>query len=175
MYKSTSKLFQSFEYIAPDHYKQCVLALFETVKNVKTFSQSTKQKLKKHVIELQTQKSLDTSDVKEKVASVDAQETLIQVLNARGKKGTDRKEQIEILKSLISVSKTNTFKVRVLLVLISCQFDFSYNGVLGIELWKSNFSYLMELLDILDVSPDIVVSPLADEPIDDNLVVYKLI
>lgn len=63
---------------------------------------------------------------------------LREVSEARGKKNTNREEQVRILERLLVVANTPFQKIRVLLSLISAQFDFtvSLSGYMSIALWK---------------------------------------
>ncbi|KAG0336898.1 Translation initiation factor 3 subunit c [Podila humilis] len=64
---------------------------------------------------------------------------LREVAEARGKKNTNREEQVRILERLLVVANTPFQKIRVLLSLISAQFDFAVglSGYMSIPLWKS--------------------------------------
>ncbi|CAH1764572.1 10360_t:CDS:2 [Entrophospora sp. SA101] len=57
--------------------------------------------------------------------SEDLYRKLLEVMEARGKKNTDRLEQIKILQSLLEVASTPYQQIRVLLALIPAQFDYS--------------------------------------------------
>lgn len=85
--------------------------------------------------------------------------TLQSVLEARGKKNTDRQEQLMILEKLLSISTTTYQKVRVLLALVSSQFDYnpSVTTHLPTDAWKSARSRLDELLTLLSTEPQFVV------------------
>lgn len=63
---------------------------------------------------------------------------LREVAEARGKKNTNREEQVRILERLLVVANTPFQKIRVLLSLISAQFDFAVglSGYMSIPLWK---------------------------------------
>jgi translation initiation factor 3 subunit C len=63
---------------------------------------------------------------------------LREVIDARGKKNTNREEQVKILERLLVVANTPYQKIIVLLNLISAQFDFAtgISGYMNISLWK---------------------------------------
>ncbi|KAF9180112.1 Translation initiation factor 3 subunit c [Haplosporangium sp. Z 767] len=77
---------------------------------------------------------------------------LREVADARGKKNTNREEQVRILEKLLVVANTPYQKIRVLLGLISAQFDFAVglSGYMNIPLWKKAEKYLNSLLTILE-------------------------
>ena len=63
---------------------------------------------------------------------------LREVAEARGKKNTNREEQVRVLEKLLHISNTPYQKIRVFLSLISAQFDFAVglSGYMSIPLWK---------------------------------------
>ena len=63
---------------------------------------------------------------------------LKEVADARGKKNTNREEQARILEKLLIVANSPYQRIRVLLALISAQFDFTVgvSGYMTISLWK---------------------------------------
>ncbi|KAL5532888.1 NIP1 [Sanghuangporus sanghuang] len=77
------------------------------------------------------------------------------IQEARGKKNTDRAEQIRILEKLLDVAATVYQRLRVLLGLISARFD--YNSSIAthmpIELWTSAQREVDTLINILAVEP----------------------
>ncbi|KAK3827447.1 MAG: eukaryotic translation initiation factor 3 subunit 8 N-terminus-domain-containing protein [Benniella sp.] len=84
---------------------------------------------------------------------------LKEVIDARGKKNTNREEQVRILERLLVVANSPYQKIRVLLSLISAQFDFAVglSGYMGIPLWKNAEKYVNLLLTILESNPGYVV------------------
>ncbi|KAF9975058.1 Translation initiation factor 3 subunit c [Actinomortierella ambigua] len=99
---------------------------------------------------------------------------LREVNDARGKKNTDREEQARILERLLTVASTPYQKIRVLLALISAQFDFAIglSGYMAIPLWKTAYKHLNSLLVILENNPNFVVQesvPETDEDLDKDL------
>jgi len=85
--------------------------------------------------------------------------TLQSVLEARGKKNTDRQEQLMILDKLLSISTTTYQRIRVLLALISSQFDYNPATTthLPTEAWKSARVRLDELLNLLSTETQFIV------------------
>ncbi|MBW0500433.1 hypothetical protein O181_040148 [Austropuccinia psidii MF-1] len=77
--------------------------------------------------------------------------TLQSVLEARGKKNTDRQEQLTILEKLLSISTTTYQRIRILLALISSQFDYNPSIMthLPADAWKVARARLDELLILL--------------------------
>ncbi|KAG0317212.1 Translation initiation factor 3 subunit c [Dissophora globulifera] len=101
---------------------------------------------------------------------------LREVVDARGKKNTNREEQVRILERLLVVANTPYQKIRVLLNLISAQFDFSVglSGYMSIPLWKSAEKFLNSLLTILEANPGYVVKEnVPDEDDGDKDRVYE--
>ncbi|KAF9102651.1 Translation initiation factor 3 subunit c, partial [Mortierella sp. GBA35] len=84
---------------------------------------------------------------------------LREVADARGKKNTNREEQARILERLLVVANSPYQKIRVLLALISAQFDFAVgvSGYMTISLWKNADKYLNNLLTILESNPEYIV------------------
>ncbi|KAF9131992.1 Translation initiation factor 3 subunit c [Mortierella sp. 14UC] len=84
---------------------------------------------------------------------------LREVVDARGKKNTNREEQVKILERLLVVANTPYQKILVLLNLISAQFDFAtgISGYMNIPLWKNAEKFLNNLLTILEANPLYIV------------------
>ena len=89
---------------------------------------------------------------------------LCEVLEARGKKATDRGEQIDILIKLLPVAKTPIHKIKVLLTLISSRFDLNQNmnAAQSIDMWKSAETEINQVFDILEQNELIVLSELGE-------------
>ncbi|KAG0262626.1 Translation initiation factor 3 subunit c [Actinomortierella ambigua] len=94
---------------------------------------------------------------------------LREVNDARGKKNTDREEQARILEKLLTVASTPYQKIRVLLALVSAQFDFAIglSGFMSIPLWKTAHKHLNSLLVILENNPNFVVQESVPEDEED--------
>ncbi|KAF2665791.1 eukaryotic translation initiation factor 3 subunit 8 [Microthyrium microscopicum] len=95
---------------------------------------------------------------------------LRQISESRGRKGTDRAEQIRILEKLLDVATVDYQRIRVLISLISARFDTtSTTGVaLDIAHWKAAQQELQKLFEILEAATNIVVVEGAEEWEDDE-------
>ncbi|KAF9111228.1 Translation initiation factor 3 subunit c [Mortierella sp. AM989] len=93
---------------------------------------------------------------------------LREIAEARGKKNTNREEQVRILERLLVIANTPYQKIRVLLSLISAQFDFAIgiSGYMNLPLWKSAEKYLNSLLTVLEANTGYVVKE--DVPEEDE-------
>jgi translation initiation factor 3 subunit C len=92
------------------------------------------------------------------------------IMESRGKKNTDRTEQIKIMEKLYEVATTPYQQVRVLLTLISTRFDLT-TGVqtfMSQEQWKAAEQELANLLNVLKGNPELVVVENAEEWEDDE-------
>ncbi|KAL3426937.1 eukaryotic translation initiation factor 3 subunit 8 [Phlyctema vagabunda] len=92
------------------------------------------------------------------------------IMESRGKKNTDRTEQIKIMEKLYEVAATPYQRVRVLLTIISTRFD-SSTGVqtfMSQEQWKAAEQEFGTLLKVLEENKDIVVVEQAEEWEDDE-------
>jgi translation initiation factor 3 subunit C len=92
------------------------------------------------------------------------------IMESRGKKNTDRAEQIRIMEKLYEVATTPYQRIRVLLTLISTRFDLS-TGVqtfMSQEQWKLAEQEFGTLLKVLEANPDLVVIENAEEWEDDD-------
>lgn len=92
------------------------------------------------------------------------------ILESRGKKNTDRTEQIKVMERLLEVANTPYQRVRVLLALVSTRFDLS-TGVqtfMSQEQWKAAEQEFGSLLQVLEANPDLVVVENAEEWEDDE-------
>ncbi|RUS32482.1 eukaryotic translation initiation factor 3 subunit 8 N-terminus-domain-containing protein [Jimgerdemannia flammicorona] len=110
---------------------------------------------------------------------------LREVLDARGKKfmnssiphifpahkqNTDRTEQVTVLKRLLVIAATPYSRVRVLIALISSQFDYnlSMTAFMSVELWKSAEREITQLLIILEENPQYEIREDVEEIDDDD-------
>ncbi len=92
------------------------------------------------------------------------------IMESRGKKNTDRAEQIRIMEKLYEVATTPYQRIRVLLTLISTRFDLS-TGVqtfMPQEQWNLAEQEFGSLLKVLEANPDLIVIETAEEWEDDE-------
>ncbi|KAJ3499861.1 hypothetical protein NLJ89_g10047 [Agrocybe chaxingu] len=87
------------------------------------------------------------------------------VQEARGKKNTDRAEQIRILEALVEVAVTSYQRIRVLLALISSRFDYnsSVSNYMPIELWLSAQREVDLLVSIVASDTNYSIQELTDD------------
>ncbi|CCM00393.1 uncharacterized protein FIBRA_02423 [Fibroporia radiculosa] len=87
------------------------------------------------------------------------------VQEARGKKNTDRQEQIRILEKLLEVAVTAYQRIRVLLTLVSARFDYnsSVSTHMPIELWTSAQREVDQLIAIIIQEPGYSIQELTED------------
>ena len=93
------------------------------------------------------------------------------IIESRGKKNTDRTEQIRIMERLLEVANTPYQKIRVLLTLVSTRFDVigtSTQNYMSQESWKAAEREYTQLLQTLEDSSTYVVVEGAEEWEDDD-------
>jgi translation initiation factor 3 subunit C len=92
------------------------------------------------------------------------------IVEARGRKNTDRLEQIRVMEKLHDVAVNDYQKIRVLLTLISTRFDLTSGtgSQMSQEQWKLAEHEFSELLEILESTQEIVVIENAEEWEDDE-------
>ncbi|KAK3334040.1 eukaryotic translation initiation factor 3 subunit 8 [Cercophora scortea] len=92
------------------------------------------------------------------------------IMESRGKKNTDRLEQIKIMEKLLEVAATPYQKIRVLMTLISARFDLGSGTAtsMPLEHWKAAESELASLLKTLETEKDHVVLEGVEEWDDDE-------
>ncbi|CAE6517851.1 unnamed protein product [Rhizoctonia solani] len=75
---------------------------------------------------------------------------LLTIQEARGKKNTDRNEQIHLLEKILPTAVTPYGRIRVLLTLISARFDYNpTTSFMPIELWKKALREINNLIELL--------------------------
>ncbi|XP_068779316.1 eukaryotic translation initiation factor 3 subunit C isoform X2 [Struthio camelus] len=88
---------------------------------------------------------------------------LNEILQARGKKGTDRAAQIELLQLLVSIANENNLgvalEVKIKFNIIASLYDYNPNlaTYMKPEMWQKCLDCIEELLDILFANPDIFI------------------
>ncbi|OBZ68150.1 Eukaryotic translation initiation factor 3 subunit C [Grifola frondosa] len=87
------------------------------------------------------------------------------VQEARGKKNTDRSEQIRILEKLLEVSVTSYQRIRVLLALVSSRFDYnsSISTHMPIDLWLSAQREVDQLISIVIAEPAYAIQEITED------------
>ncbi|KAJ3045015.1 Translation initiation factor 3 subunit c [Rhizophlyctis rosea] len=95
---------------------------------------------------------------------------LRELLEARGKKSTDKVTQLANLRKLLEVARNPFQKVKVLLVLIPARFDFTptTTGFMSMEMWRSTLMEINELFTLLEENAHLSISDFIDEEVDDN-------
>ncbi|KAJ4175032.1 Translation initiation factor 3 subunit c [Fusarium falciforme] len=92
------------------------------------------------------------------------------IMESRGKKNTDRAEQIKVMEKLHEIANTPYQKIRLLLTLVSARFDLGSGGAsaMPLERWKAAEKELSSLLQVLEENRDYVVVENAEEWDDDE-------
>eukprot|EP01133_Synstelium_polycarpum_P015765 gene15765-18737_t len=95
------------------------------------------------------------------------QKKLKEVLNNRGKKGTNTAKQISELENLLVQSKTPKETFDILYNLINAQFDLSptIQTALPVAIWKSASDNIIKLIDFLQVNKHFVLTLEHEEPL----------
>lgn len=88
---------------------------------------------------------------------------LNEIMAARGKKGTDRKEQIELLHELLNVARDNNLgpavlvKVQFNIIMSVYDYNPSVSDPMKAEFWEKVLVKIDELLDMLIANPDLTI------------------
>jgi len=93
------------------------------------------------------------------------------IVESRGKKNTDRTEQIRIMERLLEVANTPYQRIRVLLTIISTRFDVtttSSQNYMSQEQWRAAEREFSSLLQTLEDDPTYIVTEGAEEWEDDE-------
>ncbi|KAJ3201636.1 Translation initiation factor 3 subunit c, partial [Dinochytrium kinnereticum] len=93
---------------------------------------------------------------------------LAEMLDARGKKSTDKVGQILNFQRLLEVAVSSYQKLKVLLALIPAQFDHipTISGYMPVDVWKSARANIDILLTLLDANPHLTVTDAPEEDIE---------
>lgn len=92
------------------------------------------------------------------------------ILESRGKKNTDRLEQIKVMEKLYEVAVTPYQQIRVLLTLVSARFDLGSGAAasMPLEQWKAAEKELSLLFKVLESNKEYIVIENAEEWDDDD-------
>ncbi|KAH9899051.1 eukaryotic translation initiation factor 3 subunit 8 N-terminus-domain-containing protein [Xylariomycetidae sp. FL2044] len=92
------------------------------------------------------------------------------ILESRGKKNTDRVEQIKVMEKLHEVANTPYQTIKVLLTIVSARFDLGSGGAasMPLEHWKAAEKELATLFDVLERNREYIVIENAEEWDDDE-------
>ena len=92
------------------------------------------------------------------------------IVESRGRKNTDRLEQIRVMEKLFDVATSDYQRVRTLLVLIATRFDLSggSGNTMSQEQWTLAQQEIQKLLEILEQSSELAVIEGAEEWEDDE-------
>ena len=93
------------------------------------------------------------------------------IVESRGKKNTDRAEQIRVMEKLLEVADTPYREIRVLLTIISTRFDLTTGSTatfMAQENWKNAEHEFGRLLEALEANRNMVVLENAEEWEDDE-------
>lgn len=96
--------------------------------------------------------------------------SLAAVMEARGRKSTDRSEQVAILSKLLGVAESTYQRLRVLLALIAARFDYnsSANAYMPLEMWNAARTEVDQLIQTLAADPSYAVRE-ETEDYDDSI------
>lgn len=112
-----------------------------------------------HVVEKTVMFAKDTEVNHEAVVK-----KLTEIISARGKKSTDRNEQIELLYELASIANANNLgpavQVKINFNIVAAIFDYNPNiaTCMRSEMWEKCLQNVIDLLDLITSNPDITVS-----------------
>lgn len=92
------------------------------------------------------------------------------IMESRGKKNTDRQEQIKVMEKLHEIANTPYQQIRVLLALVSARFDLGTgtSNSMPLEHWKAAEKELSTLLTVLETNHDYIVVENVEEWDDDE-------
>ncbi|KKF96720.1 Eukaryotic translation initiation factor 3 subunit C [Ceratocystis platani] len=91
------------------------------------------------------------------------------IMESRGKKNTDRSDQIKTMEKLLDIAVTPYQKIRTLLTLVSTRFDLGAgNATMPLEQWKAAEQNMSTLLNVLFANPEWIVIENAEEWEDDE-------
>lgn len=91
--------------------------------------------------------------------------SLAAVMEARGRKSTDRNEQVEILGKLLEVAASTYQKIRVLLALVAARFDYNQSATafMNVDMWQQAKKEIDLLIKTLDEDRSYAVKEITDD------------
>jgi translation initiation factor 3 subunit C len=99
----------------------------------------------------------------EDLTAEQVEERIVELVAARGRKGTDRREQVQQMEWLSRAAKTPAQLVRVLLHMIAAQFDLGHMlGVMPRDMYQAAMNTAERLLQIAKTHPKVVRSAVRD-------------
>ena len=82
---------------------------------------------------------------------------LNEIMSVRGKKNTDKSDQVKSLRELLAISQVPAHKAKVLMALISSQFDYSISSFMDLATWKQVENDVNLLCEILEQNSEFKV------------------
>lgn len=109
-----------------------------------------------------------TATATEESAEGSVFKTLMSIVEMRGKKNTDRSEQVSVLENLLTTCTTAYQKISVLLMLIPIRFDLTSSGsIMPLATWQAIDADIRALFEVLEANADeYMVIESATEPED---------
>uniref|UniRef100_A0A061RYI4 Eukaryotic translation initiation factor 3 subunit C n=1 Tax=Tetraselmis sp. GSL018 TaxID=582737 RepID=A0A061RYI4_9CHLO len=100
----------------------------------------------------------------EEITYVMVRNKLQEINISRGKKGTDRKEQVEMLTYLSTIAKGPSQRIQVLIQIVGALFDMnpSMSTNMSVPLWKRCVKTILEILEELKAHPYIIIDSKAE-------------
>lgn len=91
--------------------------------------------------------------------------SLAAVMEARGRKSTDRNEQVEILGKLLEVAVSTYQKIRVLLALVAARFDYNQSATayMSVDMWQKSKKEIDLLIKTLDEDRSYIVQEVTED------------
>jgi translation initiation factor 3 subunit C len=92
------------------------------------------------------------------------------IMESRGKKNTDRAEQIKVMEKLNEIANTPYQRIRVLLTMVSARFDLGSgtSNAMPLDHWKAAEKELCTLFEVLEANKEYIVIENAEEWEDDE-------